>query len=108
MKFIYASWWALITSVGASRLRGTNHGGHGNDNATGNSRIVGGDDAGIGEYPFFVEWDACGAALVHDGEFHSNESALTFASILTFPNLSTFAANDEYSVLLRYHRIRSS
>jgi hypothetical protein len=59
-------------------------GGHGHDNATGDSRIVGGNDAGIGEYPFFVEWDGCGAALVHNGELYSDRSnsVLTVASML--------------------------
>jgi secreted trypsin-like serine protease len=33
----------------------------------GQSRIVGGQNAGIGEYPFFVEWDGCGASLIHKG-----------------------------------------
>ena len=31
------------------------------------SRIVGGTDADIGEYPFFVEWEGCGASLIHKG-----------------------------------------
>lgn len=34
-----------------------------------NSRIVGGEDAEIGGYPFFVEWEGCGASLIHKGEF---------------------------------------
>ena len=33
-----------------------------------NSRIVGGNDAEIGGYPFFVEWEGCGASLIHNGE----------------------------------------
>lgn len=66
MKIIYTAWWALVTSVGASRLRGTYPGGYDNDNGSGNSRIVGGDNADIGEYPFFVEWGSCGATLVHN------------------------------------------
>ena len=33
-----------------------------------NSRIVGGSDAEIGGYPFFVEWEGCGASLIHNGE----------------------------------------
>lgn len=33
----------------------------------GNSRIVGGEDADVGEYPFFVEWQGCGASLIHTG-----------------------------------------
>merc|ERR1719197_627406 len=28
------------------------------------SRIVGGDDADIDEYPFFVSWGGCGASLI--------------------------------------------
>ena len=32
------------------------------------SRIVGGNDADIGKYPFFVEWEGCGASLVHKGK----------------------------------------
>jgi hypothetical protein len=32
------------------------------------SRVVGGQDADIGKYPFFVEWDGCGASLVHKGK----------------------------------------
>ena len=32
------------------------------------SRIVGGNDADVGEYPFFVEWAGCAASLVHKGE----------------------------------------
>ena len=32
-----------------------------------NSRIVGGNDAEIGGYPFFVEWEGCGASLIHKG-----------------------------------------
>jgi len=31
------------------------------------SRIVGGSDADDGKYPFFVEWDGCGASLIHSG-----------------------------------------
>jgi trypsin len=30
------------------------------------SRIVGGTQATPGEYPFFVEWEGCGASLIHD------------------------------------------
>lgn len=66
---------------------------HGNINAPGNSRIVGGNDAGIGEYPFFVEWDACGAALIHHGEFHCFNPAtrcLPFALMPQPPNLRIF------------------
>lgn len=33
------------------------------------SRIVGGADADVGEYPFFVEWAGCGASLIHPGKF---------------------------------------
>mmetsp|Transcript_30452 Transcript_30452/g.50265 ORF Transcript_30452/g.50265 Transcript_30452/m.50265 type:complete len:516 (+) Transcript_30452:176-1723(+) len=29
------------------------------------SRIVGGSDTAAGEYPFFVDWDQCGASLIH-------------------------------------------
>lgn len=32
------------------------------------SRIVGGDDADVGEYPFFVSWGGCGASLIHPGK----------------------------------------
>jgi secreted trypsin-like serine protease len=39
---------------------------------SGQSRIVGGQDADIGKYPFFVEWDGCGASLVHKGKFSSS------------------------------------
>ena len=35
---------------------------------SGQSRIVGGNDADIDKYPFFVEWDGCGASLVHKGK----------------------------------------
>lgn len=35
---------------------------------SGQSRIVGGNDADIHKYPFFVEWDGCGASLVHKGK----------------------------------------
>ena len=35
---------------------------------SGQSRIVGGQDAAIGKYPFFVEWNGCGASLVHKGK----------------------------------------
>jgi hypothetical protein len=38
----------------------------------GQSRIVGGKDADIGEYPFFVEWGGCGASLVHNGKHSRN------------------------------------
>jgi hypothetical protein len=38
------------------------------------SRIVGGNDADIGKYPFFVEWDLCGASLIHKGKQHRNPS----------------------------------
>jgi hypothetical protein len=39
---------------------------------SGQSRIVGGQDADIGKYPFFVEWEGCGASLVHKGKFSSS------------------------------------
>lgn len=29
------------------------------------SRIVGGSNAAVGDYPFFVDWDQCGASLIH-------------------------------------------
>lgn len=29
-------------------------------------RIVGGTEAGLGEYSFFVEWENCGASLIHE------------------------------------------
>jgi hypothetical protein len=35
--------------------------------AQGQTKIVGGKEADIGEYPFFVEWDGCGASLIHKG-----------------------------------------
>jgi hypothetical protein len=35
---------------------------------SGQSRIVGGNDADTDKYPFFVEWDGCGASLVHKGK----------------------------------------
>ena len=38
----------------------------------GQSRIIGGQDADIGEYPFFVEWDGCGASLVHKGKLNQS------------------------------------
>jgi len=30
------------------------------------SRIIGGNDAPAGRYPFFVQWHGCGASLIHD------------------------------------------
>ena len=30
------------------------------------SRIVGGEQATPGQYPFFVGWDGCGASLIHE------------------------------------------
>jgi secreted trypsin-like serine protease len=30
------------------------------------SRIVGGNRASPGEYPYFVQWDGCGASLIHE------------------------------------------
>lgn len=32
------------------------------------SRIVGGSDAAVGQFPFFVDWSGCGASLIHKGE----------------------------------------
>jgi hypothetical protein len=37
------------------------------NNFASDSRIVGGNDADIGKYPFFVEWQGCGASLIHTG-----------------------------------------
>jgi hypothetical protein len=36
------------------------------------SRIIGGQEADIGEYPFFVEWGGCGASLVHKGKLNQS------------------------------------
>jgi len=30
------------------------------------SRIIGGNDAPAGQYPFFVQWHGCGASLIHE------------------------------------------
>eukprot|EP00980_Cylindrotheca_fusiformis_P031118 scaffold25830_cov162-Cylindrotheca_fusiformis.AAC.19 len=30
------------------------------------SRIIGGDEAPPGQYPFFVQWNGCGASLIHE------------------------------------------
>lgn len=51
------------------------------DDTSENTRIVGGDDADIGKYPFFVGWEGCGAALIHDGEFR-NLKPIKFTSFL--------------------------
>lgn len=32
------------------------------------SRIVGGSDTNVGQFPFFVDWSGCGASLIHKGE----------------------------------------
>ncbi len=40
------------------------------------SRIVGGNDAEIGGYPFFVEWEGCGASLIHKGKMHLVQIAM--------------------------------
>ena len=30
------------------------------------TKLVGGNDASKGEYPFFAHWDGCGASVIHD------------------------------------------
>jgi hypothetical protein len=54
-----------------------------NKDLAGESRIVGGDDADIGEYPFFVEWQGCGASLIHKGTRSRNPSYVTSLPMLT-------------------------
>jgi hypothetical protein len=44
------------------------HANTGTNETVNHSRIVGGNDAEIGGYPFFVEWEGCGASLIHKGK----------------------------------------
>ncbi|KAI2508047.1 peptidase [Fragilaria crotonensis] len=52
----------LFTALVGARAIHASNGTKVTDN---HSRIVGGVDAEIGRYPFFVEWEGCGASLIH-------------------------------------------
>lgn len=54
--------------VALIRARGV-HASNGANGTVDQTRIVGGSDAEIGAYPFFVEWEGCGASLIHKGNF---------------------------------------
>lgn len=62
------------------------------------SRIVGGVDAEIGRYPFFVEWEGCGASLIHKGK-------LLFVQIAMLTAIDTHANSVLMSCHLRYHSV---
>ena len=53
----------FVALVGARGIQASN----GTNEIDNQSRIVGGHDAEIGGYPFFVEWEGCGASLIHKG-----------------------------------------
>lgn len=63
----------------------------------GQSRIVGGNDADIGKYPFFVEWDLCGASLIHTGKQHRNPS---LKSCLAHAHISTISISTQTDIIL--------
>jgi hypothetical protein len=74
------------------------------------SRIVGGNDADIGEYPFFVEWAGCAASLVHKGElnffFREQLTPLLLSSMLTLPFLVRFSRHRHISCSLCWYQYR--
>jgi hypothetical protein len=96
MKVIWSAWAIVIGAIGAPEIgastytkdpraaRGLEFLGGGmvarkkmlrnERDLSGQSRIVGGQDADIGKYPFFVEWDGCGASLIHKGKYRENPS----------------------------------
>jgi hypothetical protein len=87
MKVMWSAWAIVIVALSAPEIgarsykkdpaRGSFMGGglmvrpkmlRDERDLAGQSRIVGGTDADIGAYPFFVEWDLCGASLIHKGK----------------------------------------
>ena len=83
MKFIWSAWTLVIGAfatphIDASTFKHKSAEGMRtkmlrNERAlSGQGRIVGGQDADIGKYPFFVEWEGCGASLVHKGKFSTS------------------------------------
>ena len=75
------------------------------------SRIVGGSDADVGEYPFFVDWNgACGASLIHKGELdfflRKQLTPLLLSPMLTFSFLARFPRHHHISCALCWYRVK--